>query len=235
MPAAPSCQRDGDQRVLTELHRAGAAEQCLQARALPQPHAGGDMACPVLPEGADLGRKLVDDLIKAAKPVAAWIIPERGEDSRPGEQLHRCQVAGAAGQGLAILGQAPAGIEGLAENLGTVAVQDCLEAELGRHCIDCARLSKQPMGRHRRGQKHHPAARICRPIVPWTQALYAFGMAADHDARFGVFPPGYGQHVAERVLRRGAVPDRRIAARLVDDQDVARVRDWQVRVMNIVF
>jgi hypothetical protein len=89
----------GGGRVVAEPQRTGVAEEGLQARAFPKPHAGGDMALTVGAEGPHLGFKLVDDLIQSAQPVAAGVVPEGGQDHRTGEELLWRQAAGAAGMG----------------------------------------------------------------------------------------------------------------------------------------
>jgi hypothetical protein len=116
---------------VAEAQRTGVAEEGLQARPFPKAHAGGDMALTVGAEGPHLGFKLVDDLIQSAQPVAAGVVPEGGKDHRTGEELLWRQAAGAARYGLAILAETPAGIEGLAKDMGPVAVQDRLEPKLG--------------------------------------------------------------------------------------------------------
>jgi len=52
-------------------------------------------------------------------------------------------------------------------------------------------------------------------------AQHGFRMATDHDPRQRVILPGGSKHLGEGGFRRATVPDRRIAARLIDHQHIA--------------
>src|SRR6056297_4023176 len=95
-------------------------------------------AVTVITPGAGLGGQRLDRRLGLAEPVAMRIIPCRIEQHRPGKELCLAETAAPARQGVrvAILGQAPAGIEGLAEDLWAVARIDRLEAQLRGDAID---------------------------------------------------------------------------------------------------
>ncbi len=93
---------------------------------------------PVLAPSARLRGQLFHGVLEPAQPVAGGIVPCRVKQHRPREKLRARQVAPPPGEALrmAVIAQAPAGIEGLAEDDGAMAGKDRLEPELGGHGID---------------------------------------------------------------------------------------------------
>ena len=193
------------------------------------------MAVPVLPEGAGLGFQLVDHLLHLAEPVAAGIVPDRGKDHCRGEELFGGQLAGTAGQGAGVLGQAPAGIEWLAENPGAVAMQDRLEPQLGRDGVDRRRPGQKVMRRDRVGQEPHSATGIGGGEMAATEAGRGFGMGADQDRAVGMILQGGGEHPGKIGGGRAGMVDSGVALGLVDDKDIAAVGDREGWIKIVVF
>ena len=206
-----------------------------QRRALPQPHPGRGQPARVLAPGAGLGGQRGAGVLEPSQPVAGGVIPVRIEQHRPGEELGAGQDPAPAGDRLAVLRQAPAGVERLAENMGAVSGKDRLEPHLRGDGIDRDGTAEQVPGRHGRGQEGRPVVRVPGAEMAAAQPARGFGMRLHHDAGMGVVEPRLDQHLAERVAGGAAQPDRGIAARLVDDQHVARIGQGRVGRIRRVF
>ena len=81
----------------------------------------------VLAPTSCLGLERVDDGLKSGERVAVGVVPARIEDHRGGEELGAGEFALAALDLEGVGGQAPASVEGLAENAGFVASEDRFE------------------------------------------------------------------------------------------------------------
>ena len=189
------------------------------------------MAEAVLAEGAHLGLQLVNRLFKGAQAVAARVIPRRCHDQCCGEKLVAGQAAAAAGQRGLIVGQAPAHVEGLAENHGAVPGEDRLEPQLRRHGVDGDGTVQQPPGRDGVGQQGDAAGGVGRAEMAGAVACAGFGMALDHDAGGGMI----GQRLTQHPAKGGGIGDRGVAKGLVDDQHIAGGGWGQVWVVDVVF
>ena len=191
------------------------------------------MPAVVLPPRLCLGLDLVQRAGEIGQPVKAWVVPDRGQQVARGEQAIGGDARhGAARQRILVVRQAPAGIEGLAEEPRTVPGQQRLVAELGADGIDGAGIADERPGGHGRVADGLARAQVGGGQVARAQAGRGFGMGADHDAGAGMFIAGRLQHLQEP--RPARAPQRGVAGGLVHDQHVAGRRRRRVGQVGVV-
>jgi hypothetical protein len=135
---------------------------------------------------------------------------------------------------VAVVGQAPAGIEGPAENHRTVSREDRLEPHLRGHAIDRDRPLQQGPRIDGAGDERDLVRLVLLAEIPRTMPGGAFGVGLDDDAGGGVILLRPVEHLTERIRIRPAMGDRGIAPRLVDHQHVAGGRGLRARVVTVV-
>ncbi len=225
----------GAGRVILEAQTLFRAEEALQMRPFPKPHPHCHIAGPVGAMGAECRLKMVHRLFEAAKPVAAGVVPGRRQDHRCGEKLRPGQVPFTPGDGVFICGQAPAGIEGLAEDAGLVARHDRLEPHQGGNGVDRRGTLQQRPGGDRIAQDGNQAMRVALIVMAGALARDRLGVALDDDPGAGVFLLREDQHLTKSRGRGLPVKDRGIALRLVEDEDIARFRHSRPWIEIVVF
>jgi hypothetical protein len=185
-------------------------------RRMPARHGRAD------PAGRRGPRPPVDPpLLRRCRGGAAGVEPCGRKDHRGGEELRARQAAAAAGQGLFVCGQAPARIEGLAEDAGAVPGEDRLEPHLRGDGVDGDGTFQQFPRRDGSVQQGDIGGQGGRVEMAGAQAEAGFGMGLDQDAGAGVIFPRLRQHGPEGGGRGAGMADGGIAARLIDQQDIA--------------
>jgi len=191
--------------------------------ALPQSDVFGLPAFAILAPGSGLRRKLVQRGFEIAQSIQTGIIPFGIEQYRPCKQLDAGQAALAALDRVAIIGQAPTGIEGLPKDHRLVTRQDRFEPQLGRDDIDRNRALKQFPGADLGITNPDPVGLLIVREMPLPMSLHRFWMGLYQNLRLGMLGLRIVEHLLEAGVIRSAVVDRGIAACLVDHQNIARL------------
>jgi len=177
----------------------------------------------------------MDHVFKRAEAVVERIVPFRIKDHRSGEKLGAGQVALAAVERFAVVGQPPAHVEGLAEDDRFVTRHDRLEPHLGRHGINGDGTFEQRVGRCGRVDQRDAVGAVGVGVIALAVTGGGFGVRLDQDAGGGVFLLRIVEHLAERVEISARGADRCVLAGLVDDKDIAGVGQRRVRQESVVF
>lgn len=192
----------------------------------------GQVSGMVLAPGAGLGLDLRQRALEIRQPVPAGIIPDRGKQVAGGKKL--LDAGGAAARNrVLIIRQAPAGIEGAAEDARPVAGQHRLVAQLRGIGIDPRRAPKQRPGRDGAVAKDLAGAQVGGAEMAGTQAARGLGVAANHQRQAGILVARGLQHGPE--IRLAGPAQRGVAAGLVDDQRVAAGGRCDLGQMRVVF
>ena len=223
----------GGRGIVGKAHR---PEELRQMAALPRAHAHGHIARPILAPCAHFGLQRAQDILDPAQPVAVGVIPCGVKDQRGGGQLCAGQLSLAArGRWAAVIAQPPSSVERHTEQHRAMACQDRLEPQKRGDAIDRARPFEKPLGHDWAVVDRDTLGQGGRVEMARAMARARFGMGLDHDGRAGVILHRMGQHFGKAMGAGRPQPDRRVAARLVDQQHIARWGRFKVGVVCGVF
>ena len=97
---------------------------------LPKAHPTGHPTTVIVAPGAALGLERVENILQFAQLVAIGGVPNRILYHGGGKKLLSAQAAGSASEQSVVLGQAPSGIKGLAENMRCMPCQNGFKPHL---------------------------------------------------------------------------------------------------------
>ena len=135
---------------------------------------------------------------------------------------------------MAIVGQIPTGIKGLAKDPWAVARENRLKAELRGDGINRNRALQQGKRTYRGAEQGDAVAFIASAEIALTMPGIGFGVGLDQDGRAGVILLGIVEHLAKAVGIGPATGHAGIASGLVDHQNITRIGAGGAWVKGVV-